>query len=158
LRGRDPRGRRRGATCGGCPMNRRWSAPLPLVSFSFTLVLLLTTSLEAYAGSVHWTNAAGGNWNVAGNWNSGAGPVPGASDTAFIDLAGTYTVTLNVDLTVAAIQVGASSGVQTLNGSAHTITTTTATTIGPSGVLVLSSAAVVNGPLSNQGTMTCNQS
>ena len=54
--------------------------------------------------TVSWTNLAGGNWNTATNWRDDAGlnRVPGPADDVVIDLAGAnYTVTLNVDATVA---------------------------------------------------------
>src|SRR5262245_61604558 len=127
---------------------------IPLVAFAFALFLLVTTSLEAKAADIHWTNAAGGNWNTSGNWNSGAGPVPGASDNAIIDQAGTYTVTLDVNPTVTSIALGAASGTQTLSSTGRTITISAASTILANGVLVLTGSTLAGtGSLSNQGIL-----
>src|SRR5215471_16436380 len=117
-------------------------------------VFLLHPSL-ASAAAVRWNNAAGGNWNLPGNWLPAA--VPTASDTAVIDLAGTYTVTLDVSPSIAALRVsGAPSGVQTLTGTTKNITIANASSIGAQGVLLLSGTCNMNGAgvLTNNGKMT----
>jgi hypothetical protein len=43
-------------------------------------------------GNRLWSNAAGGDWFQASNWDT---TVPGANDDVFINLPGSYTVTLN---------------------------------------------------------------
>jgi hypothetical protein len=58
----------------------------------------LALGLSLAAGSARandyvWTNTAGGNWAIPGNWSGGV--VPGAADNALFTTAGTYTVTLN---------------------------------------------------------------
>src|SRR5688572_12817815 len=57
---------------------------------------------------VMWINPAGGNWNVAANWQDGVGinRVPTVSDDVTISLSGTYTVTLNVAATVNTLTIG----------------------------------------------------
>src|SRR5689334_7704562 len=117
------------------------------------LWLLLSPSL-ASAAAVHWNNAAGGNWNVAANWSPAA--VPTASDTAVIDLAGTYTVTIDVTpVSIAALRIsGAPSGVQTLTGTSRTITLANASSIGAQGVVNLTSCTVNGaGALTNSGLL-----
>ena len=43
--------------------------------------------------TVTWINPAGGNWNVAANWDTGA--VPGIDDDAVIDVPGLVPITFN---------------------------------------------------------------
>lgn len=122
---------------------------------------------------VHWTNAAGGLWSVGTNWSTGAPPTP--EQTALIDLPGTYTVTMNVDASVNALTLGASSGVQTLSTTSNrTLTVLTLGTvlgtgrmtlsnsaisgsgtlaIATGGSLTLSSTSIVNTPLVNAGSV-----
>lgn len=66
----------------------------------------------------HWASAVNGSWFDAAKWSPNA--VPGSADVACVDVAGTYTVTLDptVDATpvaVTGIAIGAASGVQTLS-------------------------------------------
>ena len=69
-------------------------------------------NVVALSAGVAWNNPAGGNWSTAANWTPAR--VPGKSDSAFITLPGTYTVTLDVNDTIAFLTVGGSSGTQTL--------------------------------------------
>ena len=78
-----------------------------------TIALFLGALLSARAATITWTNAAGGNWGTAANWNPNQ--VPGASDTALITSSGTYTVTLDSDVTLASLTLGGTSGTQTLD-------------------------------------------
>jgi hypothetical protein len=80
-----------------------------------------------------WTNAAGGSWDTAANWSSGA--VPTASDNVCITAAGSYTVVVgNETITAASLAVGAPGSTPTLqigNGGAsypHVTVTGTVTT------------------------------
>ncbi|MCB0291252.1 MAG: hypothetical protein KDH97_13445, partial [Calditrichaeota bacterium] len=114
-------------------------------------VLLLLSGL-ALADDVYWNNAADGNWNDAGNWSTGN--VPAAGDNVFIDLAGDYTVTLDVDITVLSLEVGAASGTQTLAAAGRTITLTNGGTVNGNGVLSLSATTVNSAvTLNNNGTI-----
>ncbi|HET8771246.1 MAG TPA: hypothetical protein VFM71_09725 [Gemmatimonadaceae bacterium] len=58
-----------------------------------------------------WINPAGGNWSDGANWSRGI--VPTSSDTVWVKLAGTYTVTVDVPITVSRFEMGA-AGAQTL--------------------------------------------
>src|SRR5262245_11022528 len=87
-----------------------------------SVLLLFFFPTMARSATVTWTSTSDGNWSTASNWNSGAGPVPGSTDDAVITLAGTYTVILDVDATVASLTLGGSSGNQTLSSSFHTLT------------------------------------
>ncbi|MFQ5593656.1 MAG: beta strand repeat-containing protein [Anaerolineae bacterium] len=105
----------------------------------------------APAAVTSWTNAAGGNWNVAGNWDNG---VPGAGDNAIINLAGTYTVIMNVDVTVNSLTLGGASGTQTLDGNNRTLTLNSTSTVNANGVLDLNSGDLTgNGDLTVNGTL-----
>ncbi len=64
------------------------------------------------AETVTWTNTAGGNWSVAANWSPNK--VPAAADTAQITTPGTYIVNIESAASITQLQVGASSGAQTL--------------------------------------------
>ena len=73
------------------------------------------TSPCAAAGSTvtRWTNATGGDWAVAANWDNG---VPDSSLIACITLPGTYLVTTGNDARASAksLELGGATGTQTL--------------------------------------------
>ncbi|HEX7335982.1 MAG TPA: hypothetical protein VF252_02140 [Gemmatimonadales bacterium] len=123
--------------------------------------------------TAHWINPAGGNWSVPANWSTGA--VPTSDQTALIDLAGTYTVTLDVNATVNRLSLGAASGVQSLttansrtlailtsgtvlgtgrlNVNNSTINGPGAITVDVDGVMNLSGTNTINAPLVNAGKL-----
>jgi hypothetical protein len=90
-----------------CKSGLRCQAILAVLIF-----LISSPILRLPAATITWTNTLGGNWNVASNWSPNA--VPGATDTANITTAGSYSVALNANATVAALTLGAPSGTQTL--------------------------------------------
>src|SRR5262249_17830817 len=110
----------------------------------------LADAHPAIAASPSWTNPAGGLWSNPANWSTGV--VPGASDQALITLAGTYTVTIDVNSSVAGITLGAGSGQQTLAATSKTITSSGTISILTSGMLNISSCTI-NGAIQNQGTL-----
>jgi hypothetical protein len=59
------------------------------VASSFATVTIQVTP----ANIVRWINPSGGQWTTAANWSPAR--VPTSSDTAIVDLAGTYTITLS---------------------------------------------------------------
>lgn len=109
----------------------------------------------------HWASGASGSWFTAGNWSPAT--VPGASSTACIDAAGTYTVTLDPadDATPVAIDglaLGGASGAQTLlvGGTAAILNIATGVDVKSSGVLSLRGAngiVVTAGGIANAGTL-----
>ena len=103
------------------------------------IIASLAFSLTANAATVVWTNTAGGNWTAAANWSPNQ--VPGSSDTAMITNAGTYTVALGDDVTVAGIMLGASSGssTQTLSWTGGTLSECDVA-VSPQGILRLEGA------------------
>src|ERR1700684_623273 len=63
-----------------------------------------------------WTNAAGGDWSTASDWNEGT--VPTSGDVACITTPGNYTVTISAadgTETVGGLTMGAASGSQILD-------------------------------------------
>jgi hypothetical protein len=64
-----------------------------------------------FGGSSTWTNPAGGDWAIPGNWSNG---VPGGGCAASITLAGTYTVFTTGSAGADSLTVGGASGTQTL--------------------------------------------
>ena len=99
-----------------------------------------------------WINTSGGTWSTAANWSKNAAPVP--SDSVEINLAGIYTVTLDVNPTVQNLMIGGNSGEQTLSASvARTLTLGGASAVRANGVLSLTSSTINGtGSLTNQGT------
>ncbi|MCC6652957.1 MAG: hypothetical protein IT348_17515, partial [Candidatus Eisenbacteria bacterium] len=119
-----------------------------------SLFLLALFVSPSHSAAVRWNNAAGGNWNVPGNWTPAA--VPTAADTAVIDLAGTYTVTVNQNLAIAGLRItGSASGTQTLTAVSRTMAFSGPVTIGAQGVANWSSCTVSGaGAITNDGTLT----
>ena len=106
----------------------------------------------------YWIGSGGGNWSDPTNWSGGV--LPGPADTVFITLGGTYTVTVDVNDTVAFLHVGGGSGVQTLNISARTFGIDSGATFGPTTVLNVTNSTL-NGAaatLLNQGSLTAQSS
>ena len=103
------------------------------------------------SGTILWANALGGNWSNPANWSGGV--VPGPTETAAITLPGTYTVTLDVGDTVGGLQLGASSGTQTLLAASKTLHVSGTSQIGPNGLLWLKASTLAGGTLANGGTV-----
>jgi len=108
----------------------------------FSLFLLITTSIAstAFGAQISWSNASGGNWSTGSNWTGGI--VPGATDTALIMLAGTYTVTLDANTTVAGITLGGSSGRRTFALTSKTLTVNGPFNINANGKVYVSSSTI----------------
>jgi len=100
------------------------------------------TSAQAAGNS--WTGGAGdGLWSSVGNWSLGR--TPDITDTVYITLDGTYTVTLNVNDTVSAIEVGGATGTQTLSITNRTLTVDSSATFGPNAELSLAGGTITGG-------------
>ncbi len=112
----------------------------------------LTFGVLPVASGVAWNNSLGGNWSVPGNWLPAR--VPGKADTVFITLPGTYTVTLDVNDTVAFLTLGSAVGTQTLTATNRTFGIDTAASILANGVLSLANTTINgDGGLSNVGSL-----
>jgi Tol biopolymer transport system component len=102
-----------------------------------------TFDVLAPVGQAYWVNAAGGNWSDAANWLSGT--VPAVTDTAWIVLDGTYTVTVDAAVTVDRLVLGATSGTQTLSVSAAPLTVNGNADFGTNAAVTHTSSAVTVG-------------
>jgi hypothetical protein len=63
------------------------------------MVAFVTGIAPCRAGTLMWTNTAGGDWNASPNWSPNQ--VPASGDTVVITNAGTYTVTNTSSTTLA---------------------------------------------------------
>ncbi|HEY6090988.1 MAG TPA: Ig-like domain-containing protein, partial [Gemmatimonadales bacterium] len=115
-----------------------------------------TFDLLAPGGSIYWIATGGGNWSNPANWSGGA--VPGPTETAVITASGTYTVTLDVGDTIAGLQVGGSSGLQTLSASSKTLRVSGTTQVNGNGEIHLRNSTLDGGVFSSAGTLTIDGS
>src|SRR5216684_3615942 len=112
----------------------------PIVAY-FSLGMTFSLS----AADIAWNNGAGGDWNVAANWNPSQ--VPGSPDKAILTLGA--TVTVNSNTTVGSLDFGngslTGSGVLTLTGvlnwTGGTMNGSGSTVISNGGSLVLSGSS-----------------
>lgn len=82
-------------------------------TFWIVSVLLSLLAVAPCPGAeVTWINPENGNWNTAANWSTGT--VPTAVDDVYINVDGTYTVTINSTVYAATITVGRGEGTQAL--------------------------------------------
>jgi len=110
--------------------------------FNTSIFVQLNNCSSAVATDVFWINPAGGNWNVAANWQDGVGAnrVPVANDAVFITLDSPVTVNLNVNATVKSLTIGNATNAttQTFTKAAQTLTVTAGGAVGASGVFTQS--------------------
>jgi hypothetical protein len=110
----------------------------------------LALSVPAQAAPISWAAAVSGNWNDPTKWSPPQVPVAG--DQVFITVAGTYTVTLNVNASPDSLVLGSSSGTQTLASTSFGLTLASPSRVTANGVLSMSSGNVSGaGTLSIQG-------
>ena len=125
-----------------------------LIKLFFGIALVVLSIQSNVAQTTYSWVGGNGNWNLATNWSPNG--VPTSSDNVLITTGGTYTVTLDVDATIADITVGgATGGFQAflMNGRALTVNGTA--TISDSGKVSLTNSTVTGpGTLTNLGTMT----
>ncbi|HEY3220050.1 MAG TPA: invasin domain 3-containing protein [Gemmatimonadales bacterium] len=103
------------------------------------------------SGTIFWAAATSGNWSNPANWVGGV--VPGPTETAAITMPGTYTVTLDVNDTIGGLQLGGSSGSQTLLAASRTLRVSGTTQVSANGLLSLKSSTLTGGTLANSGTV-----
>jgi hypothetical protein len=138
-----------------------FSASIDLVGTGYALAIsspgLATIETNAFdlttpLPTVSWIAASDGNWSDGTKWSGGSPPT--SVDHAVIDLSGTYTVTADVNVTVAKLTLGGSSGVQTLTASSKTVNLSGPSTIGLNGAMVLTGGGVAgSGVLENNGLL-----
>ena len=102
--------------------------------------------------SVSWDGGGTtSNWTDRFNWVGDT--VPGTTDTAVIDQTGTFTVTLDANVSVAGLQLGnVITGTQTLDASSHTLTVSGAAQVFAHGSLFFSNTQFF-GNLTNGGIL-----
>src|SRR6188768_2408926 len=130
----------------------RSSGWISVTEHKLRIGLLLFLFLQtARAAEIYWTNISGGNWNVAANWNPNI--VPGAGDTALIVSNGTYNVTVGANIAVGSINIGAASGVQTINAASKIITVNNSVVVNPGRKVQFSQGTLSGGGVfMNEGT------
>src|SRR5437773_2450491 len=79
---------------------------------SVLIALDMISAGRVYAATAIWTNAAGGNWTTASNWQPNR--VPGGFDTVLITADGTYTVVLDAGVELSSFTLGGTNGKQRL--------------------------------------------
>ncbi|MFQ6614161.1 MAG: LamG-like jellyroll fold domain-containing protein, partial [Fidelibacterota bacterium] len=122
-------------------------------SILFVYFMVISLFNVLLANNIYWNSINGGNWSNPANWDTGT--VPGSTDNVFITISGTYTVTLDADVTVASLSLGGSSGVQTLSADGRTLTLIGTGTVNSNGALHLINSIVTgSGPLTNNGNIT----
>jgi hypothetical protein len=119
------------------------------------LVATLAGTVSASADVITWTNTGNGNWSVAANWSPNQ--VPSTNDMVIITNNGIYTVTLNINPTIAGLWLGGSSGTQTLATAGRTLTLNGDATVGTNGVIIFS-GGILSGysRMDLRGTITWN--
>ncbi|HEX4122720.1 MAG TPA: hypothetical protein VH619_19060, partial [Verrucomicrobiae bacterium] len=106
--------------------------------------------MKSHAAAISWTNTAGGNWSGAVNWSPNQ--VPGSADDAAITNGGSYTVTLDISVTVNSLVVGGNGGgLQSFTINGPTLSVVVAGTVNESGSLTLD-GGLINGA----GALTLN--
>ena len=95
-------------------------------------------------GIIRWARPVSGNWNNPDNWAPADGRkrVPGPGDLAIIDVDGTYTVNLDIDITVSGLNLGARSGQQVLAIRNNTLTLDGRSRVSANGVLDLGGSSL----------------
>jgi hypothetical protein len=102
-------------------------------------IALVGTTLHAQ--TLVWTNPSSGDWNNPANWNTAT--VPGASDTAIINVPG-VTVTLTSATTVGSIELGTNTGATvTLSLNNQTLSLNGSLTVNSSGSFTVDSGVLV---------------
>ena len=100
----------------------------------FLVLTLLISGTVVRSANITWTNAAGGDWNIAQNWDMNQ--VPGSGDSASIP-GGGFNVVISATNSIGGLALG--------NGAALTIVS--------NGVLNIEGGMTVEGELTNAGTV-----
>jgi hypothetical protein len=131
---------------------------LPGIGYTLTatatgLATAATTPFDVVppSGTVFWAAATSGNWSNPANWVGGV--VPGPTETAAITVPGTYTVTVDVNDTIGGLQLGGSSGTQTLVAASRTLRVSGTSLVNANGLLWLKASTLTGGTLSNAGNV-----
>lgn len=131
------------------PAQESITARVLRIAAACVFTLSITAATAAAQCTIEWTGASG-NWNEAARWSTGS--VPADTDDVCIQAAGTYTVVLSTNATVASLTLGDGSGEQTLSITSGTLALTGNGTIGSNGVIDFASGTLDGGSgLTNEG-------
>ncbi len=126
-----------------------------------TAILSATLASCASAATITWRNAVSGSWHTASNWLPTS--VPGPGDVAVIALSGNYTVSINSNVSVDAINLASGTGTRRLNVNGATLTMSAGIAVGSTNYLTLNSGTVsgagtidVDGNLTSSGNSAIN--
>ncbi len=98
-------------------------------------------------------NGDSGNWSETTNWTPNG--VPASTDDVLITAEGTYSVTMDVDVSINNLTIGGSTGIQTLTLSDRILTIAGEAIVNSTGALSITSSTIAgSGTLSNQGALT----
>jgi fibronectin-binding autotransporter adhesin len=86
--------------------------------------LLTVLAMTAGAATKDWNNASGGSWTNAANWTPAG--VPANGDIVNLTQAGSYGISLDVNATLAALNVGGAGAAVVLTNAGRTINATNA--------------------------------
>ncbi len=105
-----------------------------------------TLTVIPFAGTIYWTNVAGGDWSVPANWLPNR--VPNGTNTAMILSNGNYTVNINSPAAVSNLVVGfpANLGTQTVH-----IVSGSSLALGGNSTFNTNSILALNGTLQTAG-------
>ncbi len=125
-----------------------------------SVIATLAAPLSASAIVINWDASVNGNWSDATKWDPMQ--VPGASDIAFVQVGGTYNVTVDAPVTVIRVTAGSAIGQQQVlvDATSLTITSATPSVFNQGGVLSISNGGDVTGSgvLSNLALVTLDGS
>ncbi len=113
--------------------------------FSVAVLFALLSVRISFGATINWTNTAGGDWNVAANWDPNQ--TPGPTDTAQITNPGTYAVTNSGVASANILTLGGATGTQTLVLSGGSLTLGTPSTGSAQGVFNMSGGTLGGAPL-----------
>jgi hypothetical protein len=82
------------------------------IILALALGMAVSVAPPSKAADIFWNNSAGGDWNVAANWSPNQ--VPGANDTAIINLPGSYVVSLGGNFSIGSVVNGSAQASPTL--------------------------------------------
>ncbi|HYG25182.1 MAG TPA: immunoglobulin domain-containing protein [Verrucomicrobiae bacterium] len=121
--------------------------------YLFLAVALSVGQQSSFAADVVWTNAAGGNWSAAANWNPNQ--VPTGADAAWITNSGSYTVTVSANASVDALTLGSSlsTGTRTLQVAGGTLSVTNGSCASNGLILISGGALQAAGTFSSRGSV-----
>ena len=113
-------------------MITRRETPAIQAAFFIAAAILVAGIVQCQAGTITWTNSAGGDWNVVTNWSPNRVPVNG--DDVIITNSGGYAITNASSVILDSLILGGTNGTQTL--IIGSLTLTNAGLVNSNGVLI----------------------